>query len=137
MKKLFTALLCATMIFGIGGCSSKNDSNPKQKQQEVKKDPMSFEVFEKMITDKGFKITEKVDMAAQLIGGIQGLKYITDNGDFELYKFDTTTEAYKKAKEEGVITLDGFGDLNVVVNSDYVLLATDVDETIINEFRDY
>ena len=27
MKKLFTALICAIMVLGIGGCSSKTNSN--------------------------------------------------------------------------------------------------------------
>lgn len=95
---------------------------------------MSFEKFEKILTDNGLTISETTDMAADLLGAKQGKKYKTDGGDFELYKFNTSSDAYKKAESDGVVTLEGFGDFNVTVKDGFALVAND-NEKITDAFK--
>lgn len=95
---------------------------------------MSFEKFEKILTDNGLTISETTNMAADLLGAKQGKKYKTDGGDFELYKFDTSSDEYKKAESDGVVTLEGFGDFNVTVKDGFALVAND-NKKIIEAFK--
>lgn len=69
MKKLFTALICATMILGIGGCGSSNDKKTIKLEDSLK--------------EAGFTITETED----------GFK-ISDNRNTEENKFDIDIMTY-------------------------------------------
>lgn len=132
MKK---TIALGMVIMMMAGCSSAPAEQTQQEpdQQQVQEEPMSFEKFEKILTDNGLTISETTDMAADMLGAEQGKKYTTDDGSFELYKFDTSSDAYKKAESDGVVTLEGFGDFNVTVNDGFALVAND-NETITEEF---
>ena len=47
MKKLFTALICALIVLGIGGCSSKTNSNKISDPNEV---------YDSLIDNAGFNV---------------------------------------------------------------------------------
>lgn len=56
MKKLFTALICATMFIGLGACSSKGkagDDNPKPEEKKLVEDKKTIE-----IVDSGYYVTQ-------------------------------------------------------------------------------
>lgn len=55
-----------------------------------------FEQFEAGLDELGIKY-EKVTMGADLVGAQEGVKYKLSDGNVELYKFDTSTDAYKTA----------------------------------------
>ena len=132
MKK---TIALGMVIMMLAGCNSApaEQTHQEPEQQQVQEEPMSFEKFEKILTDNGLTISETTDMAADMLGAEQGKKYTTDDGSFELYKFDKSSDAYKKAESDGVVTLEGFGDFNVTVNDGFALLAND-NETITEEF---
>lgn len=114
--------------------SAKNDTKIPEVKEDKKVENMSFDKFEAILKDNGYTISEKTTMAAQIVGGKEGIKYETNNGSFELYRFDISSDAYKKAKENGSVTLDGFGDFPVVMNKDFILLTNDVSQKIIDAF---
>lgn len=140
MKKLLTLMFCVSLCLGISGCSNnekdvKSSETENKKAESKKVESMSFDRFEKILNENGYTITEKVPMAAQMIGGEEGIKYKTDSEKFELYRFNTSSDAYKKAKENGSLTLEGFGDFPVLVNGEYVLLIDNVDQKVIDAFN--
>ena len=50
---------------------------------------------------------EKKWMAAEMIGAKEGYKYATYSGTFELYLFDTVSDAYQAAIKNNAISLSG------------------------------
>lgn len=125
MKKLLSAVLCASCLFA--GCSSNEESKPE----------MSFDTFESLLAENGIEVSGKTEMMAQMIGAEEGYKYESENADFELYKFDTSSDEYKKAKKDGVVSLNGLGEFDVVVNGEYVLPTSGIDESIVDAFAEY
>ena len=83
-----------------------------------------FEQFEAGLDELGIKY-EKVTTGADLVGAQQGMKYKLSDGNVELYKFDTSTDAYKTAVENKAITLQGFGDFPAEYNNDMALIFDD------------
>lgn len=83
-----------------------------------------FEQFEAGLDELGIKY-EKVTMGADLVGAQEGVKYKLSDGNVELYKFDTSTDAYKTAVKNKAITLQGFGDFPAEFNNDMALIFDD------------
>lgn len=98
-------------------------------------DRQLFLTFTSMLPGK-YKISETVIMSADLIGAIKGYKYIiSDDIKPELYLFDKDSEAYSKIKETGKITLEGYGDFEIIMNGYYGLINQNVTEDIIFFFK--
>lgn len=139
MKKGLSLLLAAVLLFGIAGCSSKDDGKKEENtdtptKEETKKE-LSFDTIKKAYEDNGYTISEETEMAASMIGAKSGIKYKTDKGSLEFYEFDKTSDAYKKAESEGIITLEGFGDFEIVVNNGFAIMKTEYNEEAVNLFQ--
>ncbi len=46
-------------------------------------------------------------MYAEAIGAVEGYKYTTSGGTFEIYKYDTASDAYKDAVNNSALNLSG------------------------------
>ena len=57
----------------------------------------AFSDFEAALSENGIAYTEKVRMAAELIGGVNGYKYKTPDYNIEVYTFDPSSDAYLTA----------------------------------------
>lgn len=139
MKKGLSLLLAAVLLFGIAGCSSKDDGkkegNTDTPTKEETKKELSFDTIKKAYEDNGYTISEETEMAASMIGAKSGIKYKTDKGSLEFYEFDKTSDAYKKAESEGIITLEGFGDFEIVVNNGFAIMKTEYNEEAVKLFQ--
>lgn len=138
MKKGFSLLLVAVLLLGTIGCSSKDDGKKEGNgdtptKEEVKKE-LSFDTIKKAFQDNGYEISEETEMAASMIGAKNGIKYKTDKGSLEFYEFDKTSEAYKKAESDGLITLEGFGDFEIAVNNGFAMMKTEYNDEAVKLF---
>lgn len=137
MKKLFSLLLCSFMIFGLAGCGSsdskKEETNTPTKE-ETKKE-LSFDSIKKALQDNGYAITKETTMGAELIGAKTGIKYTTNKGNIEIYQFDKSSEAYKKAEKDGKIAMEGFGEFGITLNNDFGMFSDNASEDLIKLFK--
>lgn len=69
----------------------------------------AFSDFEAALSENGIAYTEKVRMAAELIGGVNGYKYKTPDYNIEVYTFDSSSDAYLTAEKDGTVIMEGFG----------------------------
>lgn len=84
-----------------------------------------FAVFESGLLSLGIEY-ERVDMGAEMVGALQGVKYKLPDGNVELYMFDANSDSLKVAAEKQAITLEGFGDFSANINGNYALMIEDV-----------
>lgn len=146
MKKK-SILLSATLLFALllSACGGKG-TEPTQKvsdagvsqniiadtpapTEDVKDhestDP--FDAFKDKLSQGGFSY-ETVTMAAELVGAQKGEKYKFSFGSVELYLFEDESEALNAAKENGGLTLEGFGVFPCEFNGNLAMLI-DVTES--------
>jgi len=127
MKKMLLSFMILLLMFGCSSPSKdKVEDDPIVQQDNNTPVTNQIDVVRTKITDAGYTIEEEVVMAADLVGGISGTKFITSEGNLEVYLFDVESDAYKNAVENGVITLEGFGDFPAVVVDEYVYFGEDV-----------
>lgn len=167
-KKFVTALLLLALSTGAVACGGNEpeNSNPPQSleetsnaQNENNEEPEpesqsktestaendSAEVLEKTLEDienylldKGVLSGERVQMGAELIGGIAGFKYKDSIG--EIYEYDMESEEYKKLANGEEIPLqgmDGFTMKAISVNGKFVLFGDDVPQELIDAFNSF
>ena len=119
---------------GNGAVSSTRDQSTESKEpstsvtaSEPKKEERTiFQQFADALEDRGIGF-EKVQMAAEMIGAEQGVKYKIGDGAVELYRFDPESEAYQNAKENQAVTMEGFGGVEAVVKDGRALMITGLD----------
>jgi hypothetical protein len=81
----------------------------------------SLDDVENYLKSAGVLTGEKTEMAAEMVGAVNGFKYL-DNS-VEVYEFDIESEAYKKVLETNEMDLTDFGTTIPVnaINGKYVL----------------
>ena len=85
----------------------------------------AFYDFEAVLSENGIAYTEKVRMAAELIGGVDGYKYKTPDYNIEVYTFDPSSGAYLTAEKDGAVIMEGFGSFPAYAHKGMVLMQTD------------
>lgn len=85
----------------------------------------AFSDFEATLSENGIAYTEKVRMAAELIGGVDGYKYKTPDYNIEVYTFDPSSDAYLTAEKDGTVIMEGFGSFPAYAHNGMVLVQTD------------
>lgn len=85
----------------------------------------AFYDFEAVLSENGISYTEKVRMAAELIGGVDGYKYKTPDYNIEVYTFDPSSDAYLTAEKDGAVIMEGFGSFPAYAHKGMVLMQTD------------
>lgn len=122
MKKVLTVLVALILIIGVTGCG-KQDANVEittSSEQQL----TAFEQFEKGLEDEGLEY-EKVTMAAEMLGAIEGYKYKFESGKAEIYRFDKDSDTIKDAAENKSLYMEGFGSFPVEVNGNLALIVED------------
>lgn len=80
--------------------------------------------------DEGALTGERTQMAAEMVGAVDGFKY--DESNAEIYEYDVTSENYMKLSNGEQIQIEGmegfFVDA-VSVNGKFVLMGTPSQET--------
>lgn len=85
----------------------------------------AFSDFEAALSENGIAYTEKVRMAAELIGGVDGYKYKTPDYNIEVYTFDPSSDAYLTTEKDGTVIMEGFGSFPAYAHKGMVLMKTD------------
>lgn len=110
MKKNFLAKVAIlTLCFFLVGCGNKttnedksnNDNNTPTVKENITLDNVQSKIEALGIT------SEKTEVYYQMVGATNGFKLNAEDTRIEIYKFDKSSDAYKKAEKEQKITLDG------------------------------
>lgn len=140
MRKISVfAVSCAAVLL-LSACGSSSSSVPASSGASSavssSSEPVSsvsssasvddaFSNFEAALSENGIAYTEKVRMAAELIGGVDGYKYKTPDYNIEVYTFDPSSDAYLTAEKDGTVIMEGFGSFPAYAHNGMVLVQTD------------
>lgn len=140
MRKISVfAVSCAAVLL-LSACGSSSSSAPASSGASSavssSSEPVSsvsssasvddaFSDFEAALSENGIAYTEKVRMAAELIGGVNGYKYKTPDYNIEVYTFDPSSDAYLTAEKDGTVIMEGFGSFPAYAHNGMVLVQTD------------
>lgn len=104
------------------------------KKQEQKKEIDFYANFEAQLLVHGIDVLSAKQMAANLVGAIDGKKFSTNVGDIEIYCFDEQSPIIAKAKALGKISFDNNHFFNVLCNHNYILPIDQVEPQAIQAF---
>ena len=140
MRKISVfAVSCAAVLL-LSACGSSSSSVPASSGASSavssSSEPVSsvsssasvddaFSDFEAVLSENCIAYTEKVRMAAELIGGVNGYKYKTPDYNIEVYTFDPSSDAYLTAEKDGTVIMEGFGSFTAYAHNGMVLVQTD------------
>lgn len=140
MRKISVfAVSCAAVLL-LSACGSSSSSVPASSGASSavssSSEPVSsvsssasvddaFSDFEAALSENGITYTEKVRMAAELIGGVNGYKYKTPDYNIEVYTFDPSSDAYLTTEKDGTVIMEGFGSFPAYAHNGMVLVQTD------------
>lgn len=140
MRKISVfAVSCAAVLL-LSACGSSSSSVPASSGASSavssSSEPVSsvsssasvddaFSDFEAALSENGIAYTEKVRMAAELIGGVDGYKYKTPDYNIEVYTFDPSSDAYLTTEKNGIVIMEGFGSFPAYAHNGMVLVQTD------------
>lgn len=132
MKKkllMFFVLLAISagvvLACGSGGDNENGDDLKNQNQEKTLDD------VEQFLKEKNVLSGEKTKTAAEMIGAIDGFKYLESNT--EIYVYDTDSEEYTKlsaGEEVPIKGMEGFFVKAVSVNGKFVLMGEPSQEII-------
>lgn len=105
--------------------------SPKSNKE---KSPHFYELFEKALQNEGIEIQKARQMAANLVGALDGKKFSTLAGDIEIYRFHEDDLVLKKARAIGKFSVDDTNFFDVVVNGPYMLYVSSLPQNIIDTF---
>lgn len=138
MKKkllMFFVLLAISagvvLACGSDGDNEKGDDLKNQTQEKTLDD------VEQFLKEKNVLSGEKTKTAAEMIGAIDGFKYLESNT--EIYVYDTDSEEYTKlsaGEEVPIKGMEGFFVKAVSVNGKFVLMGEPSQE-IIDAFNSF
>lgn len=100
--------------------------------------PSPTELAAEEIGEK-LEITEKVRMAAEMIGAIEGTSFKYNGKKFEIYKFESGNATLSDAADGTVtINIDGIGAIEMLsaVNGDYAMMYNEPDNAVIDAFKE-
>ena len=157
MKKLLIAL---TLMLCLSGCTrnptdntdnnnntpntnetTPNDNNPNTAPGTSNPNgnmPNSgetswYDQFESGLRDSNFTYSAKSSLDPSSIGGVEGYRYMGENGNVDIYRFDEG-EKLDKIKKDKKITIDG-KEKQVEVNGNWVIVNDNLSEDVLNMFR--
>lgn len=142
MRKASVFAVSCAAVFLLSACGSSSSSVPASSvtssTASSSSEPTSsvavsssapandaFSDFEAALSENGIAYTEKVRMAAELIGGVDGYKYKTPDYNIEVYTFDPSSDAYLTAEKDGTVIMEGFGSFPAYAHKGMVLMQTD------------
>ena len=117
MKGLLAILLVTLSLF-FSACGGDDDSSDKNDDSGNNNEKTSsrFDKLEEGLKENNINFTRSTKNAAQ-IEAKEGYGYeLTDDpnfASFEVYLFDTNSEAYKKIEETGTITINVSGGMEI------------------------
>lgn len=140
MKKLIAIILSALLVASLGACSSAETSSAPEssassasaaESKEASEISSEMEPTPEPTVENGFDAFasglsalggnwEETPMAADMVGAEEGIKYTSDIGSVELYRFADGAEALST----GMVTLEGFGEMPIEIAGNYGLFLS-------------
>lgn len=108
MKKfLFVNLAILTLCFFLVGCGNKstNEIKPSNENTPTSKENITLDNIQSKIEALGITC-EKTEVYYQMVRATNGFKLNVDDTRVEIYKFNKSSDAYKKAEKEQKLTLN-------------------------------
>lgn len=142
MKKLMMVMMCVTLLAGCGNGDKKNNNDNNTANNNNVTDTNDnktntndnwFDRFESDLKGKNVNYSNKTSLDATTIGGAEGYRYATENGNIDVYRFEDGDELNRIMKEKKIRMNDK--DSNVEVNDHYVIVSDGLSDDIMNVFR--
>lgn len=148
MKKLLIFMLCMTFLTGCGNDDRTDTNNNKVSDNNTitNKDGVGnandsvandmenwYDNFENALEGKNVNYSTKSSIDATSIGGVEGYRYTTENGNIDVYRFVDGDE-FNKIMKDKKINVDG-KDAKVEVNGHMVIVSDGVSEDVLSVFR--
>lgn len=109
MKKfLFVNLAILTLCFFLVGCGNKSTNEDKPSNDNntpTSKENITLDNIQSRIEALGITC-EKTEVYYQMVGATNGFKLNVNDTRVEIYKFNKSSDAYKKAEKEQKLTLN-------------------------------
>ncbi len=143
MKKILALLLCMTVFTG---CSNQNDStndttsnnNPTDNVTENENNTTTpnqtddwYAKFENGLKEGNVAYSSKNVLDATSVGGAEGYRYVTDNGNIDVYRYEDGDE-FDRIMDEKTI---GDDKKKVEVNDHMVIVSDGLSEDVLDIFR--
>lgn len=143
MKKILALLLCMSVFTG---CSTPNDSVDDTASNDSitdnttsNDDNMStpdqtedwYTKFENGLKDGNINYSSKNVLDATEVGGVEGYRYVTDNGNIDVYRYDDGDEFDRIMSEKTI----GDDKRKVEVNDHMVIVSDGLSEDVLDVFR--
>lgn len=141
MKKLVALMLCLTFFTGCGqektndnksDNPSNNNVTDKNTNTNNQKDDW-YTRFESSLKDKSVNYSSKSSLDASALGGAEGYRYVTENGNIDVYRYEDGDDLDKIVRDKK-LNIDGT-DKKVEVNDHYVIVSDGLSEDIMSVFR--
>lgn len=144
MKKIFMMMLCLSIFTGCSNDSSKDQKDNDKSYNEIsdKNDNQTnpsdtndwYNRFETEMKNKSLNYSTKTSLDASTIGGAEGYRYATDNGNIDIYRFEDGDDFDKIVKDKKININNE--DKSVEVNDHYVIVSDGLSDDVMSIFRD-
>lgn len=143
MKKILAVLLSLFVLTGCMGNESdkQNTQTPENNNESYSESDTSqqsqnvmgdwYGNFEKELTGKDFTYSSKQKL--DTIDGVEGYRYVSDQGNIDIYKYEDGKDFDEIVKNKKV-TIDG-KEYPVEINGNYVIVNEGLDQGIIDIFK--
>ncbi len=148
MKKLLVIMLCLTFFTGCGNdtnttnkgdnpsqnnVTDNNANNDQNNNQGTNQNDDWFTRFESGLKGKNVNYTNKTSLDATTIGGAEGYRYATENGNIDVYRYEDGDDFNKIVKDKK-LNING-ADKNVEINDHYVIVSDGLNDDVMGIFR--
>lgn len=140
MKKLLIAMMCVSLLSGCANNDTPNNDNNatgngvNDTGNGVNDTAQSwYGNFENGLKNKNVSYSSKTSLDASTIGGVEGYRYATQNGNIDIYRYEDGEELNRIMKDKN-ISVNG-ATQEVEVNDHYVIVTEGVSDEVLNIFR--
>lgn len=139
MKKILMLLLCLTVFTGCSNDTpndNKDNNSPNGNVTDNNTNNTNndwYTRFESGLKDKNIAYSTKDTLDATSIGGAEGYRYTTENGNIDVYRYEDG-EDFNNIVKNKKLSIDG-ADKKVEVNDHYVIVSDGLSDDVMNIFR--
>ena len=142
MKKILALLLCMTVFTG---CSNQADTTDDTANNNRSTDHVTendnntptnktddwYVQFENGLKEGNIDYSSKNVLDATSVGGVEGYRYVTDNGNIDVYRYEDGDEFERIMNEKTI----GDDKKKVEVNDHMVIVSDGLSEDVLDIFR--
>lgn len=142
MKKLLMLMMCLTVLVGCtndpkvdDNNANNNNNNTNDTTNDSAADKVSdwYNRFESEMKNKNITYTSREKLDATTIGGVEGHRYVTENGNIDVYRFENGDEYNKIMKDKKIRLNDK--DYNVEVRNNMVIVSDKLSDDVKSIFN--